>query len=436
MSQISVSRVSPAHTVSASTRLERCLLILVFALGLAYVAKGTYQLSLGEDRTDAIDLRQKWVEYRYFQSRQNPYDVWLQHGPFRQSPEAALSRTRRGPARYSSELGVADASSPPWSYVPGLLLLWPAWPEVRFYFAALNAVAALAISALCFRLLAHRGPRLALWGAACGLAMGSTTSAIAVGQYSILVTAMLAAALVLTASGPRAAGRGGMLLALALIKPTMSAPFVVALVLGRRWRTTAWVAGTCAVWSLASWTWLRTSPLEMVHQLSLVGRYLASGGTLGLTQALSGMGLSAAAAVQGPMIAGLLVLAAGTMTIPAAPLLTRFALSGVVARLWSYHYSHDDSLVLFLFLALLDRAGGTAGRGARLATYAVAATLILPGAVIKLPWFQALQLLTWGAAAIYLWQSEAAQHRAGEGTPTRGQRSGLLIQSRTNLPVN
>src|SRR5258708_3325591 len=114
-----------------------CLVLLfplVAFLAIAHPLRGLSCLVVGSDRRDAVDLKLRWTEERYFLRGKNPFDVWSSH-----SPRAAQNGISFGrPAEVERDIGGPDPAHPPWGYVTGLFYLWPSWPAVRVYFAGLN----------------------------------------------------------------------------------------------------------------------------------------------------------------------------------------------------------------------------------------------------------------------------------------------------------
>ncbi|MGE3472008.1 MAG: glycosyltransferase family 87 protein, partial [Vicinamibacterales bacterium] len=172
-------------------------------LTLVYQVKGNLDLVWGTDRGAAVDLFNRDHEQALFTGGQNPFDV-------------------------------STGSQPPWGYPAGVLLTWPPWPAVRAYFALLNLAALLVLMGWAHR--EARGlPPAARWLVAGAVAaFGGSVTATEVGQVGIVVTALLAGALWCDERGHPL--WTGVLVALALIKPTVSAPFAIALVVAARYR--------------------------------------------------------------------------------------------------------------------------------------------------------------------------------------------------------
>jgi hypothetical protein len=404
-----VSAAQAARALQPPRWLTLLAAVVLLLIGLSYHVKGQYLLVYGEHRSDAIDLRQKWTEQQYFLQRQNPFDVWIRYGP--------LAKTRTEPFRHATRndtidprLGLRDPAHPPFGFVSALPFFWPDWPAVRVWWAALNVLATLVILAYAFHIGARYGPEVGLLFAAAVLAIGGAATTLEVGQYGLVVMAFLAGA---AWAGERdTTGRQilmGLLVGIALVKITISIPFVVALVVSalvvrRRWIAVATMCTYCLIGSLIAWAVVSTNPLEMLMQLKAMGAYLAEGGTLGIAHGLASLGLSpdrinliSAAIVMIPAVAIMWMLRD-------RPLLELFAIAAVAGRLWTYHRSYDDVMLIFLILAALRILFELGWK--HLPALAVAALVIasvfVPGRVLGVPAFQLVQIFVWVIGAVWL----------------------------------
>lgn len=382
-------------------------LLLVAALGLlavAYHGRGALSLIGGMGRSDAVDLRQKWVEHRYFARRQNPFDVWLQHGPFRWGAKAGESLAKRGPTPLDASLGIADPANPPWSYVPGFLFFWPRWPVVRLYFALCNLVASGILARWAYGSLKAFSTSTAVLAGLAVLSVGAVATVLAVGQYSWILTACLA--VVLASDARNMPALSGLALFMALGKPTMSAPFVLAILRARRLRCLATFVGLCAASSAVTWLWIGVDPVELLKQLSLVGQYLAPAGSLSATRVLARSGWDSQGALLVPMaVLGAAFTLAIASTSPRS-LLALFGLCSVASRLWTYHYSHDDVVIVFLLIALAAQSLRRPSPLRFAVCILVWVSLAAPGRLVKLEIFQITQYAVWVVGAIVLWVGE------------------------------
>ena len=338
------------------------------ALGAAYQIKGNLDLVLGEDRGAAVDLRNRDKEHALFVRGQNPFDHM-------------------------------EASQPPWGYPFGLALTWPEWPAVRVYFAAINAAALAFLMWWAYRQPRDATPEVRLLLAGAALAFGGSCTATEVGQVSIVVTALLAAALWCDRNQQQYAS--GVLVALALIKPTISVPFAVALLITGRHK--AAVAATIygAVATAVTWVVTGASPLHMLQQMAASASNYVDAGTVGVTDMLAAFGIVSSAQVAlTPVIVG--IPAAAVMVMSRHSLTLAFAVAAVWGRLWTYHKSYDDVMLVLLLLPLGVVAFSTRSRVALVSFAAIGALAWIPGRLLALPEIQMLQLLVWPVALIAL----------------------------------
>lgn len=351
------------------TRLVPAWAVVLLLLGGAYQVKGNADLLFGTAPSSAIDLRGRDIEHTFFTQGQNPFDHFM-------------------------------ASQPPWGYPLGWLLTWPPWPEVRVYFAAINGAALLFLMWWAYRAPRDlsRDGRLLL--AAAVAAFGGSCTATEVGQVSILVTALLAGALMCDRAGRHAAS--GLLVALSLIKPTISAPFAVALIVTGRYRAAAAAAAYGAAATAATWLVTGASPLGMLQQMATASAAYIGDGTLGLPDVMAALGATSPAAVSlMPLLVAVPGVALMTLTRHSLPL--AFAIAAVWGRLWTYHKSYDDVMLAFLLVPLGVLALREPRSRSALAAFAVMGVLAwLPGRALALPVVQLAQLAVWPAALFVL----------------------------------
>jgi hypothetical protein len=371
--------------------------IALCALGVLYQGKGHYYLNFGTDRADAIDLRQKWTEHHYFLAGINPYDAWLQHGPMRETEAARQSIAARGTV---PNLGVPDPASPPWAYVPGVLWFWPPWPAVRTYYSVLNLVAMAVIAAWAFSQLKRFGTVFGWLGASAALALAGATTALEVGQYTLVIIGLLAGALwALERDRPYLAG---VLLAASLAKPTIAAPFVLVLVVRAEWRALFSMGAFALVSSAVTYAVVRTNPVEMLYQLSLVGQYLATEGGVSLTRELTRLGVDRRLSTILPAgLVGSALLGALWWCRNQSRLLLA-GLASIAGRLWAYHRGYDDPMLVFALIALLATTLEKPTVPLGLATLAMLGTLAAPARFATFTAVEALQVVVWLGSAVAL----------------------------------
>jgi len=367
-------------------RLHIALLAAVaglLVLAALYQIKGNLGLIVGGGPGDAVDLRGRELEHAFFVNGANPFDHMT-------------------------------ASQPPWGYPFGLLLTWPAWPYTRVYFAVLNAIALGFLMWWAYQQAAGESRSRRWLLAASVAAFGGSCTATQVGQVGIIVTALLAGALWCEQTGRHY--RSGLLVGLALIKPTIAAPFAAALLIGGRYRAAASVAAYAAAASGVTWAVTGASPIHMMLQLAASAASYLDEGTLGLVDLLAAWGVMSSTQVAlTPILVAVPALI--MMAIWRHSLVLLFAVAAVSGRLWTYHKFYDDVMLVFLLVPLGVIAFRTRARPAPaiVAFILVGAVSWIPGRLLAEPLVQMLQLVVWPSALIYL--LVASRQRVGAVQP-------------------
>jgi hypothetical protein len=363
-----------------------CALALC-GLGAAYQVKGNVDLIVGQSPGSAIDLRNRDVEQAYFTAGKDPHDFML-------------------------------GSQPPWGYEFGLLLTWPEWPAVRAYFALLNLIALAFLMWWAYHLPRDATPEARLLLMSAVGAFGGSCTATEVGQVSIIATALLAGALVCDRVGrPYLCG---ILVALAMIKPTIAASFAIALIITARYRAAAAAALYGALASGVTWIVTGASPMHMLEQMAAGATTFISDGTFGLVDMASRVGLSPAATVALPLLVAVPGLVLMGIVRPSLPL--AFAVASVWGRLWTYHKSYDDLMLVFVLVPLGACALGRLPSRAALAAFvAMGALAWIPGRLLALVEVQMLQLAVWPLALGVLVALSRQHDRAIVRNPSTAQ---------------
>jgi len=355
-------------TAAVPRQLVLACALALCGLGAAYQVKGNVELVAGQSPSSAIDLKNRDLEQSLFTSGKDPYDFMI-------------------------------GSQPPWAYEFGVLLTWPEWPAVRPYFAFVNLVALAFLMWWAYHLPrdATSEGRLLLMGAVG--AFGGSCTATEVGQVSIIVTALLAGALWSDRSGRTYLC--GILVALAMLKPTIAAPFALALLVTARYRAAAAAAAYGALASAITWIVTGASPLQMLQQMAAGAATYINDGTLGLVDIATLLGVPASAIVALPLLVAVPGLALMVAVRPSLPL--AFAVASVFARLWTYHKSYDDLMLVFVLIPLGAYVlGGAPSRAALAAFLTMGALSWIPGRMLGLVEVQMAQLAVWPIALAVL----------------------------------
>lgn len=408
-------------------RLRVALVILIVTLlgvAMAYWAKGFCDLVNGREKSAAIDLHLRWVDQQYVLNRQNPFDVCFAH---RGNSKPAVATWNGRNASVIAGVGVpGGVSYPAWSYFSGYPLFCLPWKATRIYYAALQLPCLIWLLRWAFL----QGRRLDVWcGAFCAAGVAATASfctTLEIGQYGILVLALLAGSLQLEEAGSSSAA--GLLAGIACLKPNIAAPFLLCFLARRRWRGLAAAIAYLSIANLWIWMAIHTNPLEMLHQMMHGSESFVESGYGPVAAALA-LGMKAQIAT--PIIALTVVAISLPIIVQCRrrPVLQLFAIAGVVARLWTYHKSYDNLSMVFPLVALSKLAWERPGRVTVISLAAVGASLWLPARFTDLFWFQIVQCLVWiaGVGVMLAHGGPAVRHER-ESVASRGVVSSLNPQ--------
>jgi hypothetical protein len=349
------------------------------------------------------------VDQRYILAGRNPYDVFFA------TPSGAFARRPMWNYRDAQPLpqipAPVNGGYPPWAFFLGIFLYFPAWPAVRAYFAAVNIAAGMFMLAFGFRIGLAHGRLSAITLALSCTGLGAASTTLGLGQYGIVIVAILMASLWLLEAHQRV--WAGAALGLAAAKPTISVPFGLPFLAQRQWKAISGLAIYLLIATAAIWLLTKTNPVEMTLQmLRATQAYMQVG--YGPMNLLMSAGLPQSVAV---------LLAAVTLGAAAAivtwgwaksPLLNQYAIAAVAGRLWTYHQLYDNLMLVFLLLALGDLALQTGRKAHWCGFAAVGISLWAPGRWCDFVAFQNFQMLTWITALAVLLAASPRRDAPGE----------------------
>jgi len=342
-----------------------CALPVVCAVAL--LAKGVLQFALVPGA--GYDERLQWTSAQYYVHGVNPAPVSFYY------QDVAHSTGRTDTPGYLPAVGwPQEVDYPPSSTLVQVALYgWPSLPLTRWIFVALNLAAAAVVGWWARSLIG--GPGATGWLLA-GLALLNLgySQTLVNGNYGVLVVAALMLAFVLRQQRPVLAG---LLLGLAFVKPTISAPFLILFAADRRYRALVVMTVFVMASVVLSVVLTGTGPLTLFRQsLEGTARFAQAPYAIWQVLRLAGTGTGTALAVNAAVfLVPFVVVVWRSMTRGTleASSLALAALAGVVARLFTYHNSIDNVVLTFLVLALsrvaLDRHTASAA--------AVAASVVL-----------------------------------------------------------
>ncbi len=350
-------------------RLRLFLAAVLFALAATILANGLCVLAMGYG---GADLSMRWCEQQYILRHKNPFDVYA-------SLLAARDRPIDQTTQVEPDLGIPTPSYPPWAYGTGLIFMWPSDPSTaRHCFVAVNV---LLLAFMAWWTLKGSGADLQLGFLTMTVTIGtdSVCSTLAIGQFGVVVIGCLIVSYWFEAKNRPILS--GLFLGFALLKPTLSFPFLLAYLIKKRWIT---LAVACAYTILASTVvsaLVRTDPITMLLQMESSGvewgitHYTGNSDPAMLSSVL---GIHPRFALRSSAVISLIVALGLMWFFRQQSMMILFAIAGITGRLWVSHFHYDDLIVLFVLFALTEALQARFSVGAALAYGVIWATLWLP----------------------------------------------------------
>ena len=303
-------------------RLKLLLVVFLAAMSIAYLAKGFYYgIFLNGEGSDVL---RRWLEERF---------VLGEHI----DPQVAASFARRG------------VVYPPWSYFAGLLMFWPPWPQVRVWFALINFVSLIWIVSFVAAYARDQSKLDRILLVLSVTAIGATCTTIGVGNYPVIVVALLVGAYQAEQEGRPILS--GLLMGLALLKPQLAAPFLLVALVRVRFRTLIVAAIYVIVATIAIWAISGIDPVRMLGQSVRMTEAYAST-TAGLLTLVLDLGVAYRLAAPVTAIVCLAIFTPMLWYYRDRSLMLLFAVAAVTSRLWTYNLNTSNLMLIFLLLAL------------------------------------------------------------------------------------
>jgi hypothetical protein len=308
-------------------------LVLCIPLALLagmYWGLGLYRLAFADTYPNARDYMLRYYDARYF--------------------VAGIDPTL--PTRELESIPLPMKSYPPWSLamMPGLAP-FESWSLSRLYFAGLNI---LAMGYLCWYFYQQIAPHGRSWGALAALsflACVANLHCLSNGQFAILLTAMIAGALVALDRGHQ--GLGGILLGFALLKPQIAGLFVLIPFVRRQWLAVGIAASIVGLFTGLAGFWVHANPWEMFKRSTQEGLSFADLSQNPIVLAAQSVGGSSPGTLT--LLALGTIVCLGILTILHRRLdtLTLMGIVAFISMFWSYRKNYDVVLLSFLVIATL-----------------------------------------------------------------------------------
>ncbi len=278
----------------------------------------------------------------------------------------------------------------------------------------LSLASLVVIGAYGMRELKFAGPAMAAVGAVAGTAIVGNSTALALGQFSIICAGLVAQQMIFLARNRPVAA--GVCWALAMLKPQIALSFAALFLLNRQWRGLVTGIAILAGLSLFACWWTDVPPTRVIqHWLFSMPMSFSD------TAAKSGPGFLAAQGGLNPRIAQFLALAVLGM---GAALVCRLApitlgqtaqlhvagVCGVLGELLLYHRHYDNIMLFPTIIGILAVAVAKPSWASVGAATLMGITVWLPQRMIEqIPGHQTLQMLIWSGVAAVLVTSARRQ---------------------------
>ncbi|PSF37633.1 hypothetical protein C7H19_08750 [Aphanothece hegewaldii CCALA 016] len=359
---------------------------LLMGLSIVYLIKGFYHLIFVNDIESAKDLLARWLEQQYIYRGQYPYYA------------------RPGTPNVIKELGpVLSGGYPPWAFFTGFIF-FPnfSWPVTRIYFAFLNVISLIVLAVFSYSITAPKNKAQAFFSVASSLAISTACTTLKVGQYGLIINALLIGAFWLYQNKKYI--WTGLFLGLALAKPNISAFYFLIFLARRQFKVIVMFFSFIIVEIFLILFITRMQPVNIFNNFIQQLNYFVLKGT-SLLNLLS---------FNQNIPPNLLVFLLGGVSFISllmvfylfrnVSLLTLFAISCLIARLVTYHRTYDDVMLVFLLLAFLKITYRNPQTTTIVIFIVLGLSLWLPAGMTPLlyPYWTIFQFIIWVIALVYL----------------------------------
>lgn len=315
------------------------------------------------------------------------------------------------PADINAELGrIRSGGYPPWAFLTGFFMFPPISSTLtRFYHVFLNLISLGILSRFAYQLGLPFGRMAAYFFVFTSLAISSNCTTLNNGQYGLIVNALLIIVYWLLQANKNYLA--GVFMGIALVKPNISAPYLLSLVIKRKFKTVllAFVYIISATFAIAHTTRLNFEKVigSFLNQI----KYVADDGVSSINIIIK-FGISTEITLVLLTTIGLVLGIVIFQKLQHTSLLTLFACAAVIGRVFTYHRPYDDLMLVFLLLALLTLAFSYPSRLNIIIVSLVGLTLWLPLSIQNLasPYWSIFQNTIWLIALVYLlvnsWERE------------------------------
>lgn len=373
--------MKPKKTILKINKILFLISIILIFLTLTYFFTGFYDLTINQNT--AVDLFSRWQEQQYIYRGLYPYDAM------------------KGSPNIIPEIGTINSGGyPPWSFFTGFIFFPPiSWPLTRFYHALLNFASILVLAAFAYQIGFPYGKSKALFTLTACLAMSSHKSTLSMGQYGIIINALLIIMFWLIQKNKNI--WAGLIFGIAMVKPNISAPYFLILAIHKRMKAIVAFSLYIIFGSINIWIITKLTPIYMLNTIFGQSKYFADKGysAIGFVTAL---GFDPKQATVFVGIIGILAITIMIYLCRNYSLLNLFAICCVIGRVCVYHRHYDNLMLVFLLLTLIKM---TFNNPTKLNTFflsLVGLSLWVPARIVDYANFEPVQIIIWIAALCYI----------------------------------
>lgn len=351
--------------------------------------------------------------------------AWLRRGDFDMGVRVREYESfRRGVYPNRAVAGVAARPGLPYTVYPPYALPMFAWffepggrIQGRILVELMSLASLVVMGVFGWRELRFAGPAMAAVGAIAGAAIMGNSSALGLGQFSILSAGLVVQQMIFLARDrPIAAG---VCWSLAMIKPQIALAFAALFLLNRQWRgLLVGIAILAGLGLFACW-WTDVSPARLIHHhifrmpMAFADSESMSGpghlaGRIGVSPHVAQLGAIALLGAFAVMVCW----AMRFVHVTEAARLHVAGVCGVLGQLLCYHRPYDNVMLFPTLIAMLAVAAAAPSRITVGSAVLMSLTVWLPQRLIeRVPGQEIIQMLIWSAVAAVLVSAARGQSR-------------------------
>ncbi|MGC1309138.1 MAG: glycosyltransferase family 87 protein [Phormidesmis sp.] len=355
-----------------------CLAILA----AAYCGKGYYHLLL--DPAGARDFVSRWTAQQYF---------YLNDYPF---PSIKLDSPNYRPSLGEASYGAYF----PWSFFSASIFIPPLPLGVaKLYYAVINLFFIFILSRFTYRTFLRYGRAHRFFAVASVLAISAHCTTLGLGQYGIILNGLLVLFFQCLQRGQLIPA--GLLGGVALLKPNVTALYILVPLVQKKYKATAIAIAYTLVAVLLVAIASHKNPLLLIYApFKATHRFAAEGNFL--VNAFAQAGLSVRHAVYLMMVGGIASSVLLLKRVGQITLIQQFAIASVVGRLWTYHGTYDNTMLVFLYIALLQMTFIRPSPPNIFMLYLLGISLWIPAGWVLSSLLQVAQYVIWAGSLAFL----------------------------------